>query len=59
MRAIIQGQYGPPDNVLQLEDVDKPVADHYEQLVRVNARASPSVTGSRWEAGHRSRIRDR
>jgi NADPH:quinone reductase-like Zn-dependent oxidoreductase len=34
MRAIIQGYYGPPDDVLQLEDVDKPVADDYEVLVR-------------------------
>jgi NADPH:quinone reductase-like Zn-dependent oxidoreductase len=36
MKAIIRSQYGPPD-VLELKDVDKPVAEDDEVLVRVRA----------------------
>jgi NADPH:quinone reductase-like Zn-dependent oxidoreductase len=36
MKAIIRSQYGPPD-VLELKDVDKPVAEDDDVLVRVRA----------------------
>jgi NADPH:quinone reductase-like Zn-dependent oxidoreductase len=38
MKAIVQGQYGSPD-VLQLRDIDKPVVEDDEVLVRVQAAA--------------------
>jgi NADPH:quinone reductase-like Zn-dependent oxidoreductase len=38
MKAIVQDRYGPPD-VLELRDVDKPVAADSEVLVRVHAAA--------------------
>jgi NADPH:quinone reductase-like Zn-dependent oxidoreductase len=38
MKAIVQGKYGSPD-VLQLKDIDKPVAGDDEVLVRVHAAA--------------------
>ena len=38
MKAIVQSSYGSPD-VLQLKDVDKPVANDDEVLVRVRAAA--------------------
>src|SRR4051812_28209093 len=38
MKAIVQDSYGPPD-VLQLKDIDKPVAKGDEVLVRVRAAA--------------------
>lgn len=37
MKAIIQSKYGSPGDVLQLRDVDKPVAGDGEVLVRVRA----------------------
>jgi hypothetical protein len=36
MKAIVQHKYGSPE-VLQLEDIDKPVVNHDEVLVRVRA----------------------
>ena len=38
MKAIVQMRYGSPD-VLQLKDIDKPIADDDEVLVRVHAAA--------------------
>lgn len=35
MKAILQDRYGPPDKVLRLEEIDKPVAGDDEVLVRV------------------------
>ena len=37
MKAIIQTAYGPPDEVLELRDIDKPVIGDDEVLVRVRA----------------------
>jgi len=37
MKAIVQDGYGPLDEVLQLEDVDKPTLKGDEVLVRVHA----------------------
>ena len=37
MKAIVQHEYGSPDNVLELQDVDKPVVEDDEILVRVHA----------------------
>jgi NADPH:quinone reductase-like Zn-dependent oxidoreductase len=37
MKAIIQKAYGPPDDVLELRDVNKPVPGNDEVLVRVHA----------------------
>jgi NADPH:quinone reductase-like Zn-dependent oxidoreductase len=37
MRAIVQSKYGAPDDVLELKDIDKPVAKDDEVLVRVRA----------------------
>ena len=37
MKAIVQDRYGSPDDVLDLKDVDKPVAKNNEVLVRVHA----------------------
>ncbi len=37
MKAIVQDEYGPPDDVLELQDVDKPVVKDDEVLVRVHA----------------------
>lgn len=36
MKAIVWTQYGPPD-VLQLQEVDKPVPQDNELLIRVHA----------------------
>jgi NADPH:quinone reductase-like Zn-dependent oxidoreductase len=38
MKAIVQDQYGSPD-VLQLKDIDKPIVEDDEVLVRVHAAA--------------------
>ena len=35
MKAIVQDQYGPPGDVLELQDVDKPVASDDAVVVRV------------------------
>jgi len=40
MKAIIQDRYGPPDDILQLREIDKPVVEDDEVLVR--ARNEPS-----------------
>ncbi len=37
MKAIVQYKYGPPDDVLQLREIDKPVIRDDEVLVRVRA----------------------
>jgi NADPH:quinone reductase-like Zn-dependent oxidoreductase len=37
MKAIVQDKYGPPDDVLQLREIDKPVIGDDEVLVRVRA----------------------
>ena len=37
MKAIVQHKYGSPDDVLELKDIDKPVAGDNEVLVRVHA----------------------
>jgi NADPH:quinone reductase-like Zn-dependent oxidoreductase len=45
MKAIIQSSYGPPDEVLDLQDVDRPEIGDDEALVRVRASA---VAGDDW-----------
>ena len=45
MKAIVRDRYGPPDEVLSLQDIDKPVAKDGEVLVRVHASA---VAGAHW-----------
>ena len=37
MKAIVQDKYGSPDDVLQLREIDKPVVEDDEVLVRVRA----------------------
>ena len=37
MKAIVQDKYGSPDDVLELQDIDKPVVKDNEVLVRVHA----------------------
>jgi len=37
MKAIVQDKYGSPDDVLELQDIDKPVVKDDEVLVRVHA----------------------
>ena len=37
MRAIVQSKYGPPDDVLVLQDIDKPAVGDGDVLVRVHA----------------------
>ncbi len=37
MKAIIQDKYGPPDDVLELRDIDTPVVSDDQVLVRVHA----------------------
>jgi NADPH:quinone reductase-like Zn-dependent oxidoreductase len=37
MKAIVYHQCGPPDDVLELVDIDKPTIDDNEMLVRVRA----------------------
>jgi NADPH:quinone reductase-like Zn-dependent oxidoreductase len=39
MKAIVQDEYGSPDDVLKLKDIDKPVVKDDEVLVRVHAAA--------------------
>lgn len=39
MKAIVQDEYGSPDNVLELKDIDKPVVKDGEVLVCVHAAA--------------------
>jgi NADPH:quinone reductase-like Zn-dependent oxidoreductase len=37
MQAVVQDKYGSPDNVLQLREIDRPVAGDNEVLMRVRA----------------------
>ena len=37
MKAIVQYKYGSPDDVLKLQDIDKPVAKDEGALIRVHA----------------------
>jgi NADPH:quinone reductase-like Zn-dependent oxidoreductase len=46
MRAIVQTQYGAPDEVLELQEVDQPVPNADEVLVRV--LAPPTVNAADW-----------
>lgn len=44
MKAIVQDRYGPPDEVLQLREIDRPVPGDREVLVRVRgASVHPDV----------------
>jgi NADPH:quinone reductase-like Zn-dependent oxidoreductase len=45
MRAIVQDRYGPPEDVLKLELIDRPVPGDGEVLVRVRAAV---VSGTDW-----------
>jgi NADPH:quinone reductase-like Zn-dependent oxidoreductase len=47
MKAIVQAKYGAPGDVLQLQDIDKPVVKVDEVLVRVHAA---SVHPDIWHA---------
>ena len=40
MKAIIHDRYGPPDDVLGLKDIDKPVPTDDEVLVQVHAASA-------------------
>ncbi len=40
MKAIVHDRYGPPDDVLDLKDIDKPVPADDEVLVRVHAAST-------------------
>lgn len=40
MQAIVHDRYGPPDEVLDLREVDKPVPADDEVLVRVHAAST-------------------
>jgi len=40
MRAIVHDRYGPPDDVLDLKDIDKPLVKDDEVLVRVHAAST-------------------
>ena len=37
MKAIVQDKYGPPDDVLQLREINKPLIGNDEVLVHVRA----------------------
>ena len=37
MKAIVQGKFGPPRDVLEIKEIDKPVVGEDEALVRVHA----------------------
>jgi NADPH:quinone reductase-like Zn-dependent oxidoreductase len=39
MKAIVQDEYGPPD-VLELREIDKPVVEYVEVLLRVRAASA-------------------
>jgi NADPH:quinone reductase-like Zn-dependent oxidoreductase len=45
MQAIVQDEYGAPDDVLVLRDIDKPAIDDDEVLLRIQAAA---VAGDDW-----------
>ena len=44
MKAIVHSRYGPPD-VLELNDIDKPVVNDDAMLVLVHAAAVGKETG--------------
>ena len=37
MKAIVQGKFGPPEDVLEVKEIDRPVVEEDEVLVRVHA----------------------
>ena len=37
MKAIVQGKFGPPKDVLEIKEIDKPIVGEGEALVRVHA----------------------
>lgn len=39
MKAIVQDEYGPPD-VLEVREIDKPVVENDQVLVRVHATSA-------------------
>jgi NADPH:quinone reductase-like Zn-dependent oxidoreductase len=45
MKAIVQDEYGPPD-VLELREIDKPVVENDQVLVRVHAPPRIPPTGT-------------
>ena len=45
MKAIVQDRYGPPKDVLELRDIDKPAVEDGEVLIRVHAA---SVNPADW-----------
>ncbi len=54
MKAIVYHEYGSPDDVLELKDIDMPAVKDDEVLVRVHAAsANPYdwhfMTGRAWE----------
>jgi NADPH:quinone reductase-like Zn-dependent oxidoreductase len=53
MRAIVYDRYGPPD-VLRVEDVDEPVPDEDDVIVRVHAAAVTRADCATREANRRS-----
>src|SRR4030081_670714 len=53
MRAVVYDEYGPPD-VLRLEDVERPVPNEDEVLVKVRATAVTRADCATREANRRS-----
>ena len=53
MRAVVYDRYGPPD-VLRLEDVERPVPEEDEVLVRIHATAVTRADCATREANRRS-----
>jgi len=51
MKAIRYCEYGPPDNVLKLEEVEKPVPNENQILVRVHAVSLRFYDGGMLEGG--------
>ena len=44
MRAIVQDRYGAPGDVLELKNIDRPVVEDDEVLVRIGAPADSAAT---------------
>ncbi len=44
MKAIVQDKFGSPSDVLEFKEIDEPVVEDDEVLVRVHAAPSTSVT---------------